>query len=392
MPVALKVVPLLFALSVVPATAAHAIGAPPQGDPVTVVEKQPAPASVATPALDRLWMVNAKAGWAESSSGLWRTSNGGRSWRQTLPLHGPVSNVVDIVSANSALVLSSVPPGYRTLVLQRTSDGGRDWGRLAVSGGSSLYQLEPEDLDAVDSATIYALVRTNEGMNSPNGELLETHDGGQKWAIQAAVGVAPSVRSGGRLPSAIGPMAMSGGGVGWLVARSTTTAAPQLFRTTDDAESWVPVALPKTSSGRPLVALAAPDQFETSRQWLLVAGTDVDGVIASTCEVLLSPEAPQGGWRPSGSCEAVLTPSDGVASPFFLTSQLGWEQRRGDILLTTDGASQWRVAGRAPGTNGTQLLAIDFVTRRRGWDLVEGPSSEASLFGTIDGGETWQRV
>jgi photosystem II stability/assembly factor-like uncharacterized protein len=120
-------------------------------------------------------MVTEKDGWAQSSSSLWRTTDGGRSWREVLVLGGgPVANVVAVRGTNWAAVLSTVAPRYTRLAIEQTSDGGTMWGRLPVT---STYQgsaaLEPEQLDAVSTTELFALVRTGEGMNSPSGELLE---------------------------------------------------------------------------------------------------------------------------------------------------------------------------------------------------------------------------
>jgi photosystem II stability/assembly factor-like uncharacterized protein len=100
------------------------------------------------------------------------------------------------------------------------------WETLPVtSTHEASAALEPEQLDAISSTELFALVRTGQGMNSPNGELLESRDGGRSWSVVSSTG------SG--LPASIGSISMQANWEGWLAAGSTTTTLRRLYRTTD---------------------------------------------------------------------------------------------------------------------------------------------------------------
>lgn|GEM_PF-4911158 len=351
--------------------------------------------AVAAPrGLSTLWMTTDRYGWAQSAHALWRTADGAESWQQVLALRGgSAANVVAVLGANWAAVVSAVPPKYTDLHIERTIDGGRNWKTYQVPLGHTRPggPVEPEDLDALSNTKLYVLVRTEEGMNSPNGELLTTDNGGRSWAVVGGAG-AVTGRATGRLPSAIGSVAMAASGEGWLMARATTTAAPRLYRTTDGGRSWSLGTLP-TVRGKPLLPLAPPELFPISRQWLLVANVEVNGVTPHTCDILVAPES-RATWQRTAACQLWLSASGRVVSPFFLSARVGWEVSGGRVLLTQDGGVRWLPLSRPGGRSllSSHVLALDFVSKRRGWVVLVRRSGEPVVFETGDGGLSWQEL
>ena len=344
--------------------------------------------------LARLWMVTNRDGWGESASGLWRTSDGGRSWREVLVLNAePLLDQFAVLDARSMFVLLPVRGGSSNEPrIDETNDGGKRWTTRSItlpphSGGD----LQAQSLDAISTTNLYALVRPGDGMNTPDGWLLDSTDGGRNWTVLSASGSAPS-----GLPSAIGTIAFESRQDGWLMASSTTTSERVLYRTTDGGRRWIVDSLPRGRDGRKLVPLGVPQLFPSTHQWQLVATTGVNGVLGSTCFLFVAPEkrGPTR-WSQVGTCRFVLNANGAMLSPFFLSASAGWEWSNGELRMTVDGGKRWltlaSTSGKSSLPSGT-LSTLAFTDHEHGWALLQEASGKSKLVGSTDGGAVWHTV
>lgn len=336
-------------------------------------------------------------GWALSTRGVWRTTNGGQNWAQVTPSDltgGPGAGAGGLAarfpSARAAWVADWNDTGGVTVFT--TGDGGRTWTAAPVtrSAASLVYGAR---LHVLDAERAWLMLEPEHGMSSSPGELYATTDGGRSWAMAAT----PE-----QLPFG-GDVAFRTSQDGWVAGHDVSTQSRRLLRTRDGGRTWQEQPLPAPSGlgdGKLDVA-AAPVFFGPAGQdGLLIATWVPDNHQADQFGTLLYVTADGGDtWQvrsqrqPQGPV-AFAGAADGWHWQ-ARTRQSAGEPVRGQLFRTRDGGRSWAPVPpdatlAAQLQRGRHIVALDFAAPDTGWALLAGPDGgTAGLLHTTDGGATW---
>lgn len=255
---------------------------------------------------DRLTFINPNDGWALSesfgtglptSTGIYATDNGGRSWR-----------------------LIATPPFAGPIAFASTSDG---WGVQANAAGISGNQPL-----------------------AVGGELYRTTDGGASWIRAVMPEPTSLIREG--LTAYYGAPDFIGGGIGFIpVLFSRTDAAAArfgLYATTNGGKSWAlhltpddpGIAAYSPSNDWPGLAVWVPWSALNRSDWFIYVGP----------KLYITNDAGRT-WHSLTPRPSAIAP--GIESATFTSKSAGWAlfgEGPGETRLarTTDGGSTWRYA------------------------------------------------
>src|SRR4051794_30322563 len=132
--------------------------------------------------------VDARTAWVGGSTGgVWRTTNGGRTWQDVSPAgaKGLLFRDVEAQSARAAMVLA-IGTG-RDSRIYRTTNGGRTWTKAFVNHDKRAFY---------DCMAMYPGGRNGLAMSDPvNGRfrIIATHDGGASWRRVSPAGMPKAV-------------------------------------------------------------------------------------------------------------------------------------------------------------------------------------------------------
>jgi len=191
-------------------------------------------------------------GFALGGNGnLYSTGNGGASWSM-VPTQLPKSSVPAIDFVSGDLGWSSSGP-----LLERTTDGGRTWQRVALPGPAPVALSAPHFFSAAGGIVAASLP-------SGKGVIYATGDGGAQWRTEP-------------LPAASNPPSPS---PGWFTEPAFQVSSPgtwamtsgrRLYVTGDAGRDWAEVpAPPMYGKGDPVWGFA---MASTSSGWLAAAAT-----------------------------------------------------------------------------------------------------------------------
>jgi photosystem II stability/assembly factor-like uncharacterized protein len=271
-------------------------------------------------------------GWVGLQSGIFRSTDGGQSWTNTLPFPASVNSLAFGSASNGVAVGDT-----GRITIWRTTDGGLNW--TEVASPSTLVNR----LVAVDPATYLAVGST--------GQIVRSVDSGQTWSTVAS-----------STSDDLVDVAFANGSLGVAV-----TGLGAVLRTTDGGASW---SAP--------VAVAAFGGLQT------VAFADANTVVAMGA-----------GGRVYRSIDAGLTWTAGEDLNFagaeylprlkFRSASEGYAVGLyGQVWRTTDAGQSWSlVAG------GSDLESFTSVKFRGSEGLA---ASGIGVFRTQDGGATWDNL
>ena len=292
-------------------------------------------------AIDDVVFIDRQRGWlasydcAEAAVYVYRTSDGGQSWRllgkPATHSCGGGPTYLSFADATRGW-MEPVSPNGPGGELLRTDDGGRTWSQIGSEVGSaSLPCLAP----------IRFVSRTTGWMARCGADVFESGDAGRHWHRIAIRVPSPRERRNYDLPRFLGRR----GAIAATLGR--TTASSVAFATSGDSgRSWSP----------PSVRRIAP------------------------CPL-----------RPNFSPWPAFWPAS-VASPHVWWIVAG--RRKVLAQVTTDAGRDWRTVN-ADGLPGS-ACAVRSVTAADGrvaWVIARvGSEFETALFATSDAGRTWRRV
>lgn len=205
-----------------------------------------------------LHFIDSLTGWVGGEDGqLYRTSDGGRSWRPVVS--GAVDTIVGItfLDWNRGWVLARAGGTEGATVLHVTRNGGRTWKRVELPGVASVYRVDGMQGWAIGADSL----------------LMKTVDGGETWSRSSAI---PTTVAGSRIDFEDLVVSTSGtGGIGWIIGNIRAENRRRIggvWKTVDGGRSWKELTLPSElldrqgqgSEGGPAGKLLSVRFFSTS--------------------------------------------------------------------------------------------------------------------------------
>jgi len=332
----------------------------------------------------------AVGGWGEGSDHVLITADGGQTWRDVTPPE-PAPADSNLAALGSFRDASTGWVTYRSqdemiipasAVVWRTQDGGQTWRSslpLDLQGLSEVYW--PSDLVFADSQNGWLLVHVGAGMSHDYVALYRTQDGGQSWArlLDPYGGSEIQVCQKDTL---VFPTAENG----WLTGScGGVMAGAFLYQTTDGGQSWQPVTLPAPAESPNVLSESSPGYCGTQSP---VFTSPQDGKLILRCEDFSQDPyvtnfylytTSDGGvtWVPASSPAGTLA---------FGAGDTGWALSR-DLFHTIDGGQTW-----------TKVKTVNwdgqfsFVSDTLGWAVARAETDTGTVIAlvqTTDGGKTW---
>jgi len=209
------------------------------------------------------WLVDVVAN--APAEELFRTTDGGSTWRLVATLNGQRPHGVGTLPA---LGMIRFEPGGMTgwlsnnlfgSPLYRTTDGGRSWRQVHLRAPSGAAFGPP----AVFGRTLAEPVTVGAG-GTASLRIYISRDDGETWSLASTLQNAASRSCSGPLPTSF-----PGQAVAWAAAFRDSHVV--VYRTTSQGKSWTPLATPAPASRQ----FCGPDQIEAvgaGRAWLTTPG------------------------------------------------------------------------------------------------------------------------
>jgi photosystem II stability/assembly factor-like uncharacterized protein len=366
--------------------------------------------SDSTPNFVKIRFVDHDNGWARTETGILRTTDGGRNWKNILAAGFVVDDRGVGVAFRSddsvfpdykAAWVASIQGETATVSFRHTADGGAHWSGGDFTPLQSESLLVQSNLAFADDHNGWLMLAPDHGMNSSPGFLYRTKNGGKTWRQVASTD--------DRLPHG-GAIFFRDASVGWLVGADTDTSENSLSITRDGGATWKFQKLPPPR-GRPesevgtdmLPVLFGPER----KDGILVVfysqqsdGGDVD----SGCTLIYTTHDGGDTWQSTVS----VRESENVVD--FINARSGWtwiydpdyknnhedlQPVKGTLYKTDDSGQTWLpikgdAALAACLAHGQDVVQLDFVDGNFGWAcLQDGDCKVRSLLQTTNGGKTW---
>ena len=301
---------------------------------------------------------------------LWRTDDGGGSWRPVPGTCGPPLADLNAVSKQLLFAAQVKPdyPGPARSVVRRSTDGGRSWRVLWRERPWQVVRLA--FADAQQGFALDELYTPGAGGGIYCPRLRVTPDAGRTWSSRTIAYANRECDAGGsgggpRLPSAF---------LGTRYAWAGDDGAGVVWRTEDGGRTWRVSAEPRSLG---LMELTGPG----------LAGA-AGGLTVLTAAGPVSSSDGGRTWKPS------RWPSDraialGERRGAYLVP--GRLPDMGIPMVTPDGGKSWRRLRLPRGV--TEVADVAFTSARDGLIAFgDYPRPKIAGFATHDGGRTWRRI
>ena len=291
--------------------------------------------------------------YATTGLGLYRTTNGGMSWRSIVPAplrreicrtcplgrgYTAISFAIDPTHTDSIYAAATPTAG----LLYKSSDGGDSWRRVPTA-----TPLKISGLVVTDSGALLASIAPNSGM-------FRSTDGGVTWAPDGLSG------------ATVGTLTVDPGS-GAIYA--TTVDGAMVFRTTDNGDGWQTVSKSFGWFG----AVTDPTDAAT------IYATTNDGIVKSV----------NGGrtWAAADKgLVSILVSAVAVAPGSPATVYAGTSG--GLVFESTNMGKTWRAANTGLGSASVTALAVDPKQPH----MVFAGTSSGGLFESSNAGGRWSRL
>jgi photosystem II stability/assembly factor-like uncharacterized protein len=293
-----------------------------------------------TQGLTSVCFVDADSGWAVGYSGtIVHTADGGEHWTtQSSGTTAPLASVSFADAQHGWAVGGSFDDG----ITLATTDGGQTWAPQMTPTVAQLFAVTSTD-------------PSHAWIGGAGGSLLFTDDGGATWN--------PRYLDGSSSPSFRG-LVFVDALHGWAVDLNGKIGV-----TTNGGDSWQDDTPVDSQYGQMAIAGGA------TRLW----------VVGQNGLILSRPVASDGSWaaQTSGTEGTLHT----IASRSAGTALAGGGG--GTLLATHDGGTTWTARSSGPVF---QIQEIAFTDATHGWLVGKAETtSDALVYGSVDGGATWQR-
>ena len=332
---------------------------------------------VESPTIRKVYMIDARNGWALGDTYLMRTLDGGNRWFNVSP-NGLTLNGIGasgyFLTANSGWLLTSLA-NNDIGTLFRTSDGGRTWTAYDVPFSNGQVQF-------LSANTGFVMTSLGAGMSKEAVAIYQTTNGGVTWTRKYindpnAPGAGTTLPLGGQKSG----MAFRDIWRGWIGGNYPSAGYVYLFVTNNSGSTWKQVLLPLPAGySNAFVSIKAPIYFGAFNAILpvsLINGTDSDLYIYVTNDAGYK-------WVTTGFVRNGELPYTDFVT---LNNGFVWDWS-GKFHVTRNAGVTWSEI--TPNVDFTlHLRQIDFVSTTTGWALEIYDNGSSSLYQTTDAGRTW---
>jgi photosystem II stability/assembly factor-like uncharacterized protein len=331
-------------------------------------------------------MFSTEAGWATgwpSSAGnasaaiqIYRTQDGGRTWKDATPMTGGSLPTTTFFLNNkfawfAAVTPSGTPPV--TVTVYRTANKGQNW---QASKSLHLQDGLPSSLNFVDEQHGWLVTSSGAAAGSQPLKIFASSNGGKSWDLVTSTSSTPGSLPTTCLKTGIGFRDVTNG---W--ATGACAEGPLfLYATPDGGTTWNPVSLPPPS-GYPdnlfsnCMCEVRPMQWPTSKDGFVA----ITIVGAQPAVYLYASHNSGATWSP------YKLPLNRLAvNPVFINALDGWVTDGVTLYRTQDGGQKWKDLGRLPSGN---VSSLDFTSMEVG--LLTGGQQR---YITHDGGVSWSAL
>jgi photosystem II stability/assembly factor-like uncharacterized protein len=160
----------------------------------------------------------------------WATSDGGANWQPVGPERAQ-GGLLLMRSATQGVLIGPISPRFPDRHAFTTDDGGATWGpAVPLPGGDTLM---PRRLFALGDRVWLVGNDVSAGVNSSQGVLLSSGDGGRSWMRQTLAQPADVLPAGLGYEPVLNDIAFADARNGWIVGRQGLVLA-----TTDGGTTW----------------------------------------------------------------------------------------------------------------------------------------------------------
>jgi photosystem II stability/assembly factor-like uncharacterized protein len=245
---------------------------------------------------DTAWV----AGEASGAGVIYKSEDGGQSWKEQLRVAGISLDAVTAVDANTLWTSGNL--GY----VARSLDGGQTWSKFNTGFAGFAPIVSAVDAD-------HAWVQDDDG-------IIRTQDGGKNW-----VKLKPLTE----LASSVLTFRFATREVGYVIAAVAPLSTQTVFMTRDGGDSWSQLKLPQA----PVL------NAQSSYQALFLSVVDADRIViaSSLGYTYRSDDAGQ----TFQSASVFQAPHRDVGCFQFVTAKLGYLAAGEDIFVSQDGGQSW---------------------------------------------------
>jgi photosystem II stability/assembly factor-like uncharacterized protein len=285
--------------------------------------------------LHALYFVDSITGWTAGDDGaVYRTTDGGRTWKQLLSGSPADIDYVYFVDWSNGWMLGGSDEETGRLLFT-TNNGGRSWRHKPLPKVLSLHFIDPLNGWAVGK----------------DATVLRTTDGGEKWSPATGFD---------KIPGNFGlrDVYFLNASNGWIIGNfyeNGSSSIAGLFVTTDGGESWQRVALNIPDSSGELQSVRFTD---------LKSGTITGEIYDGKARFFFALHTRDGGL----TWEQNRRQSRADNSTQFIDLANGWSLasalRESSVMHTDDGGKTWEDDFVA---RGGRIRKLFFISPRKGW-------------------------
>jgi photosystem II stability/assembly factor-like uncharacterized protein len=286
--------------------------------------------------LQAVYFVDSITGWTAGDDGdVYRTTDGGRTWKKQLLSGSPVDlDYIYFVDWSNGWMLGGSDEEAGRLLFT-TNNGGRSWRHKPLPKVMSLYFIDPLNGWAVGK----------------DATVLRTADGGEKWA---------PAKGFDKVPGNFGlrDIYFLNASNGWMIGNfynNGSSSIAGLFVTTDGGESWQRVALNIPDSSGELQSVRFTD---------LKSGTITGEIYDGNARFFFALHTRDGGL----TWEQHRRQSRAANSTQFIDQTTGWSlasaPRESSVMHTDNGGKTWEDDFVA---RGGRIRKLFFLSPTTGW-------------------------
>ncbi len=307
----------------------------------------------------------------QEHTGVYRSTNGGLTWEQTLNTNGESIESVEISTSNPEIVYAGGNSSiYRSedggQTWKRVSGGGKNgWGSPGVRAGFPIdFQVDPRNPDRIFA-------------NEYGGGNFLSEDGGKTW-VDASRGYTGAL---------VRALAVDPNEPGRVIA----AARSGIFISYDGGSNWIGLSYPPVVSmewNAVAIDPTNPQNIVSETNWENLLVNSRDGGMTWNY-VLVDFRGQRVGWH-----AIVFAPSDpnivyAGSTGFFSAGTFDSSQPAKGIYSSLDGGENWKPANNELTQNASVFgLAVDMQNPQ----VVFAATSNHGLLKTTDGGQNWYTV